>query len=42
MIWIGKKRESKEKLNWAGSLNWGTKQFNLLGIEFETQSNVTD
>ena len=36
MIWIGKKRQSKEKLKCASSLSWGTKCFNLLGIDFDT------
>ena len=37
MIWIGKKRHSKEKLKCASSLNWGTDCFNLLGINFDTK-----
>ena len=37
MIWIGKKRQSKEKLKCTSLLSWGTKCFNLLGIEdFDT------
>ena len=33
IIWIGKKRYSKDKLGVA-DLAWGTTEFNLLGIEF--------
>ena len=39
VIWIGRKRFSKEKLNVQGNLNWGNINFNLLGIEFTTNLN---
>ena len=34
VIWIGKKKRSKEKLNLSVKLNWGEENFKLLGIEF--------
>ena len=39
VIWIGRKRFSKEKLNVKENLNWGNIDFNLLGIEFTTNLN---
>ena len=34
IIWIGKKRYSKDKVEGVADLAWGTTEFNLLGIEF--------
>ena len=34
VIWIGRKRFSKEKLKVNTTLDWGTTEFNLLGLEF--------
>ena len=36
VIWIGKKRLSKDKLNVTECLDWGKAEFKLLGIEFST------
>ena len=35
MVWLGKKKYSKEKLCYASTLNWGTNLFTLLGIDFD-------
>ena len=34
LIWIGRKKYSKEKINISAKLQWGTTTFNLLGIIF--------
>ena len=34
VIWIGRKRYSKDKLNVTAQLDWGNVEFNLLGITF--------
>ena len=34
LIWIGRKKYSKEKINISTKLQWGTTIFNLLGITF--------
>ena len=34
VIWIGRKRFSKDKLKVNTTLEWGTTEFNLLGLEF--------
>ena len=34
VIWIGKRRNCREKLNASVKLNWGETQFKLLGIHF--------
>ena len=34
IIWIGRKRYSKDKLNVKSRLEWGITEFNMLGIEF--------
>ena len=34
IIWIEKKRYSKDKVEGVADLAWGTPKFNLLGIEF--------
>ena len=34
VIWIGKKKRSKEKLNVLVELDWGVDKFKLLGLEF--------
>ena len=34
VIWIGRKRYSKDKLNVIAQLDWGNVEFNLLGITF--------
>ena len=36
VIWIGRKKFTKEKLNVPTKLEWGHSSFNLLGIEFST------
>ena len=35
VIWIGKKRLSKDKLSVTECLDWGKSEFNLLGIDFQ-------
>ena len=40
MIWIGRKRFTKEKLSISTKLNWGNTEFNLLGIEFSTNLKI--
>ena len=39
VIWIGKKRLSKEKLNVSVKLDWGSTEFTLLGLDFSTDLN---
>ena len=39
IIWIGRKRFSKEKLKVNQNLDWGNTEFTLLGIEFSTYIN---
>ena len=34
LIWIGRKKLVKEKLNISENLSWGETQFSLLGLEF--------
>ena len=34
VIWIGKRKHSKDKLSVDANLNWGTTQFDLLGLRF--------
>ena len=36
LIWIGRKKLVKEKLNISENLSWGETQFSLLGLEFST------
>ena len=36
LIWIGRKKLAKEKLNVSENLTWGETQFSLLGLEFST------
>ena len=36
VIWIGKKRLSREKLNVSVKLDWGSTEFTLLGLDFST------
>ena len=36
VIWIGRKKFSKDKLNVSVDLEWGCTDFTLLGIEFST------
>ena len=36
LIWIGKKRYSKDKINTTCNFAWGATDFNLLGINFST------
>ena len=38
IVWIGRKRFSKEKLKINQNLDWGSTEFKLLGIEFSTNS----
>ena len=37
VIWIGKKRGSKDKLNIDKNIRWGSTTFNLLGVKFSTE-----
>ena len=34
VIWIGRKKHSKDKINTTPSLNWGATSFNLLGLSY--------
>ena len=34
VIWIGRKRYSKEKLNVSSNLQWGSHEFTMLGLNF--------
>ena len=36
LIWIGRKKLVKEKLNISENLSWGETQFSLLGLKFST------
>ena len=36
VVWIGRKKHSKDKLNVATNLSWGTSTFTLLGILFSS------
>ena len=36
VIWLGRKKHSKEKLNVSLNLDWGCSEFTLLGIKFST------
>ena len=36
VIWLGRKKHSKEKLNMSVNLDWGCSEFTLLGIKFST------
>ena len=36
LVWVGKKRGSKEKLNTNKIFNWDTQEFKLLGIHFSS------
>ena len=36
VVWIGKKRGTKDKLNVDKKLSWGSTSFNLLGVKFIT------
>ena len=36
MVWIGRKRHSREKINVPHNLEWGIHQFRLLGFHFCT------
>ena len=40
LIWIGRKRHCKEKLNVNAHLEWGSTEFTLLGIDFSTNLEV--
>ena len=41
LIWIGSKKDSKEKLNVTSKLHWGDSQCTLLGLEISTNlSNI--
>ena len=39
IVWIGKKRGSKEKLNITEKLSWGATDFKLLGIQMSVNIN---
>ena len=34
LVWIGKRKYSREKLNVSSKLEWGSTTFSLLGIKF--------
>ena len=36
VVWIGRKKHSREKINVSHNLEWGIHQFRLLGIHFST------
>ena len=36
VVWIGRKKHSREKINVPHNLEWGIHQFRLLGIHFST------
>ena len=36
VIWLGRKKHSKDKLNVSVNLDWGCSEFTLLGIKFST------
>ena len=40
VIWIGRKKFSKDKLKVTTKLEWGCTNFNLLGIEFSTNLSI--
>ena len=43
VIWIGRKRFSKEKLSVSAKLEWGCSDFTLLGIDFSLNlSSITE
>ena len=35
VVWIGKKRNSKDHLNTVPTFSWGDTGFNLLGLDFD-------
>ena len=39
LIWIGRKKFSKEKINTNCKLEWGATDFSFLGIEFSVKLN---
>ena len=39
LVWIGKRKHSKDKLNMSSKLEWGTTTFRLLGIIFSVNLN---
>ena len=41
VIWIGRKKFSKDKLNSKYNLIWGSEEFDLLGLTFNVDLNVT-
>ena len=40
MVWIGKRKHCKEKLNVTKGLVWGNDTFNLLGIKFSVDLDL--
>ena len=40
VIWIGRKKHSKDKINVTTDLDWGCTNFTLLGIEFSTNLSL--
>ena len=40
VIWIGKRKNSKEKLKVSLKLNWGETRFRLLGLEFSVNLDI--
>ena len=41
VIWIGRKKTSKDKLNSRYNLIWGSEEFDLLGLTFNVDLNLT-
>ena len=41
VIWIGRRKSSKDKLNTEYNLIWGEDEFDLLGLTFNSNLNLT-
>ena len=39
LVWLGRKKHSREKLETKETLDWGTTDFNLLGLKFSVDLN---
>ena len=42
IVWIGKKKHAKEKIDTGKNLAWGNTDFNLLGINFSVDLNCKE
>ena len=42
IVWIGKKKHAKEKIDTGKNLVWGNTDFNLLGINFSVDLNCME